>query len=59
MDGLVQVPDVHELVTPVSDEALVDRRFGVPPPVVNVVEVIVRFQPTPVPRVSWIVIGTV
>jgi hypothetical protein len=40
---------VHEEVTPVSDEAFVAR---VCVPVVNWVEVIVAFQPTPVPRVS-------
>jgi hypothetical protein len=43
------VPDAHEEVTLVSEEALVAR---VCVPVVNWVEVIVAFQPAPVPRVS-------
>jgi hypothetical protein len=47
--GLVHVPDAHEEVTLVSEEALVAR---VCVPVVNWVEVIVAFQPAPVPRVS-------
>ena len=49
MVGLVHVPDAHAEVTPVIDEALVAR---VCVPVVNWVEVIVSFQPAPVPRVS-------
>jgi hypothetical protein len=54
--GFVQVPVAHAEVAPVSDEALVERLLA---PLVNVVEVIVRFQPAPVPRVSCTVIGTV
>ena len=50
------MPVAQAEVTPVSVEALVAR---VAPPVVNWVEVIVVFQPAPVPRVSWIVSGTV
>ena len=57
--GLVQVPDAHEEVTPVSVEAFVARVWGEPPPVVNWVEVMVEFQPAPLPRVSLIVNGTV
>ena len=52
-------PAAHEDVTPVSDDAFVASVFGVAPPVVNCVEVIVRFQPAPVPRVSCSVVGTV
>ena len=57
--GLVQVPEAQTEVTPVSVDALVASVLGVPPPVVNWVEVIVAFQPAPVPRVSWMVRGTV
>jgi hypothetical protein len=46
-------------VTPVVVDALVDSVFGVPPPVENVVEVIVTFQPVPEPVASFTVIGSV
>jgi hypothetical protein len=58
--GLVQVPlPVQEFVKPVIVEAFVASVFGVPPPVLNCVEVIVRFQPAPAPVVSVTVVGTV
>jgi hypothetical protein len=41
------------------DEALVDSVFGLPPPVVNWVDVIVVFQPAPDPVASVTVIGRV
>ena len=55
----MHVPVAQTEVTPVSVDALVASVLGVPPPVVNCVEVIVAFQPAPLPRVSWIVRGTV
>jgi hypothetical protein len=57
--GLVHVPVAHDEVTLLIDEALVESVFGVPPPVENVVDVIVRFQPVPVPRASVTVRGRV
>ncbi|MEJ7715755.1 MAG: hypothetical protein WKF40_08690 [Thermoleophilaceae bacterium] len=41
------------------EEALVASVLGVAPPVVNCVEVIVRFQPAPLPRESVATVGTV
>ena len=38
-------PPTQLFVTPVREDALVERVCGEPPPVVNSVEVIVRFQP--------------
>ena len=55
----MQVPEAHDDVTPVAVDADVDSSFGEPPPVVNVVEVIVTFQPVPEPVASRIVIGRV
>ena len=42
----------HSFGAAVSDVADVDNRWGVPPPVVNVVEVPVRFHPVPEPVAS-------
>jgi len=56
----LQLPGpVQVSVTPVIEEAEVDSVDGVPPPVVNCVEVIVRFQPEPLPVESVTVAGTV
>ncbi len=52
----MHVPAAHEDVTPVTVEALVERFFE---PVVNVVEVIVTFQPVPEPVASVTVNGIV
>jgi hypothetical protein len=57
--GLVQVPVAHDEVTPVALDAVVERRCGEPPPVVNVVDVIVTFQPEPDPVASRTLIGSV
>ena len=57
--GLVQVPAAQLELTAVAVEALVESVFGEPPPVENVVEVIVTFQPVPEPVLSVTVIGRV
>jgi hypothetical protein len=57
--GLVHVPVAQEELTPVTVDALVERSFGEPPPVENVVDVIVTFQPFPEPVASLSVIGIV
>src|SRR5262245_24426039 len=57
--GFVQVPPAHEDEVPVTVDAEVDSSLGEPPPVENVVEVIVTFQPVPDPVASLIVIGSV
>jgi hypothetical protein len=58
--GAVQVPPpVQFEVAPVAFDAVVDRRCGEPPPVENVVEVVVTFQPAPEPVKSFTVIGSV
>ena len=57
--GFVHVPVAQADETPVTVEADVDRRCGEPPPVVNVVEVTVTFQPVPEPVASVAVIGRV
>jgi hypothetical protein len=57
--GFVQVPVAHDELTPVALDAVVERRCGDPPPVVNVVDVTVTFQPEPDPVASRTVIGRV
>jgi hypothetical protein len=47
--GFVQVPVAQADVIEVIEEAVVARVCGVPPPVVKVVEVMVVFQPLPLP----------
>ena len=44
-------------LTPVPSTRMVESRCGEPPPVENVVEVIVTFQPVPEPVLSLMVIG--
>jgi hypothetical protein len=57
--GLVQVPLAQLELTAVAVDAEVESSFGVPPPVENVVDVTVTFQPVPDPVASLIVIGRV
>jgi hypothetical protein len=57
--GFVHVPVAQLDDTAVAVEAEVDSRCGEPPPVVNVVEVTVTFQPVPDPVASFTVIGSV
>ena len=57
--GLVQVVlATQTAVTPVSNEAEVDSVCGVASSVLNVVDVIVRFQPLPEPVASVVVIAS-
>ena len=59
MVGLVQVvPPAQLEVTPVTDEAEVESVWT-GAPLVNVVEVMVTFQPVPEPVASLTVIGSV
>jgi hypothetical protein len=56
----VQVaPPTHDELTAVTVDAVADSRCGEPPPVVNLVEVTVAFQPVPEPVLSLTVIGSV
>ena len=57
--GFVQVPEAQDDEVPVTVEAEVERSFGELPPVENVVEVIVTFQPLPEPVLSLTLIGRV
>src|SRR5437588_3833963 len=58
--GFVQVVLATQAdVTPERDEAVVASVFGVPPPVLNWVDVMVRFQPLPEPVASVAVITSV
>ena len=57
--GFVQVPEAQDDEVAVTVEAEVERSFGKPPPVENVVEVTVTFQPVPEPVASFTVIGSV
>ncbi len=43
------VPPAQVELTAVAVEAVVESRWGEPPPVVKVVEVMVTFQPVPEP----------
>ena len=53
------VPPAQVALTAVAVDALVESVCGEPPPVVNVVDVIVTFQPVPEPVASFTVIGSV
>jgi len=57
--GFVQVPEAQDDEVPVTVEADVERSFGELPPVENVAEVTVTFQPVPEPVASFTVIGSV
>jgi hypothetical protein len=52
-------PPTQLLATLLMLDAVVDSVLGEPPPVVNCVDVIVRFQPLPLPVASVTVVGTV
>ena len=60
MVGAVQVvPPAQVAEAPVAVDAVVESVCGEPPPVENVVEVMVTFQPAPEPVKSFTVIGSV
>jgi hypothetical protein len=57
--GAVHSVPAQAVATPLTAEAVVGSVRGVPPPVVNCVEVTVTFHPLPEPVASMVLSGTV